>query len=112
MNPIARLTVTTPDGTSGELSRQDQAAIVNTTAYLRNDALALSLAGSKSLFHSRLGILEFAQDCSISNPRERVRELIDATYDALKANHHLRDEIAPVFTAIEYCAGQFHESFR
>lgn len=86
--------------------------IVNTTAYLRDDALALSLAGSKSLFHSRLGILEFAQDCDIGNPRERVRELIDATYDALKANHHLRDEIAPVFTAIEYCAGQFHESFR
>ena len=34
--------------------------IVNTTAYIPEDVLALDLVGNKSLFASRQGLLEFA----------------------------------------------------
>lgn len=40
--------------------------IVNTTAYLPDDVLALDLAGNKSLFASRQGLIEFADVTSCS----------------------------------------------
>ena len=43
--------------------------IVNTTAYIPEDVLALDLAGNKSLFASRQGLLEFAHTCEIERPR-------------------------------------------
>ncbi|HEV2607457.1 MAG TPA: type II toxin-antitoxin system HipA family toxin, partial [Xanthomonadaceae bacterium] len=58
--------------------------LVNTTAYLPDDSLALTLGGSKSLFASRVHLLDFGKRCSVSDPRERVLQLVDAVEQELK----------------------------
>lgn len=52
--------------------------IVNTTHYIAEDSLALTLNGSKNLFTARLEIDVFAEQCSVSNPRQRIAVLVDA----------------------------------
>ncbi|HEY0286363.1 MAG TPA: type II toxin-antitoxin system HipA family toxin [Pseudomonas sp.] len=86
--------------------------IVNTTAYLPDDSLALRLAGSKSLFGSRLGILELASICGIRKPKPRLQRLVMATRDSLKANAGLAEEVPKVLAAIEYSLGLYDQSFR
>ncbi|WP_110947709.1 type II toxin-antitoxin system HipA family toxin [Pseudomonas bohemica] len=85
--------------------------IVNTTAYIEEDSLALRLAGSKSLFGSRLGILELASACNIRKPGPRLERLIAAVYQSLKANAHLSEHAPQVFLAIEYAVGLYAQTF-
>ncbi|MGV8228489.1 hypothetical protein ACV338_30230, partial [Pseudomonas aeruginosa] len=47
--------------------------IVNTTAYIQEDALALDGVGNKTLLASRQGLLEFAQVWYVALPTEVVR---------------------------------------
>jgi serine/threonine-protein kinase HipA len=60
--------------------------IVNTTAYIEEDSLALRLAGSQSLFGSRLGILDLASACNIQKPQPRIKRLIAAVHASLEHN--------------------------
>jgi serine/threonine-protein kinase HipA len=85
--------------------------IVNTTAYLPDDTLALRLAGSKSLFSSRLGILELASLCDISNPRARLQRLTHATRESLQANDELAQYAPKVQAAISHSLGLYEQSF-
>lgn len=85
--------------------------IVNTTAYLPDDSLALRLAGSKSLFGSRLGILELASSCDIKNPQARLQRLTRATRHSLSANDELSHHAPMVRDAIEYSLGLYEQSF-
>jgi serine/threonine-protein kinase HipA len=85
--------------------------VVNTTAYIKEDSLALSLSGSKSLFASRQGILELAQACDVARPRQRLQKLIAATQASLLDNAGLADDAPAVFEAIEYCLGLYRQSF-
>lgn len=85
--------------------------IVNTTAYIKEDSLALSLAGSKSLFASRLGILELAQACDVAKPRQRLQNLIAAAQASLRDNAGLAGDAPAVFEAIEYCVSLYSQSF-
>lgn len=85
--------------------------IVNTTAYLPDDSLALRLAGSKSLFSSRLGILELASRCDIPAPRARLQQLTRATRDSLSANHALAQHAPKVLTAIQHSLSLYEQSF-
>ncbi|WPP00035.1 type II toxin-antitoxin system HipA family toxin [Pseudomonas sp. HR96] len=86
--------------------------IVNTTAYLPEDSLALSLAGSKSLFRSRLGILDFAQSCEIRDAKARLRRLIEAVEESLAVNRPLAPSAPHVFEAIAHAQGLFAQTFR
>lgn len=86
--------------------------IVNTTAYLPEDSLALSLAGSKSLFRSRLGILDFAESCEIHDANARLRRLIEAVEESLAVNRHLAPSAPRVFEAIASAQGHFAQTFR
>lgn len=52
--------------------------IVNTTHYIAEDSLALSLNGSKNIFTARLEIEAFAGQCSVGNPRQRIAALVNA----------------------------------
>ncbi|PVZ40197.1 serine/threonine-protein kinase HipA [Pseudomonas sp. CC120222-01a] len=52
--------------------------IVNTTTYIPENVLALSLSGNKSLFASRLGVLEFAETCGVDQPAEVIRQQLIA----------------------------------
>lgn len=85
--------------------------IVNTTAYIPEDSLALTLSGSKSLFQSRLGILDLAQACDVAQPRQRLRELTEAVEASLSANAGFADELPHIFAAIRYANGLFRQTF-
>jgi serine/threonine-protein kinase HipA len=63
--------------------------VVNTTAYLPEDTLALNLGGSKSLYASRVHILDFAKRCRIDAPRERVQALIGSVEQELQQQRAL-----------------------
>ena len=65
--------------------------MVNTTAYIADDSLALTLGGSKSLLASRLHLLEFGQRCEIDAPRDRIGELLDAVEYVLDKHRALLD---------------------
>jgi serine/threonine-protein kinase HipA len=86
--------------------------IVNTTAYLQDDSLALRLAGSKSLFGSRLGILELAQACNVRQPKPRLQKLMAAVQASLSENASLAEHAPGVFSAIEYAVGLYAQTFR
>lgn len=98
-----------PDGGDARLAPAYD--IVNTTAYIPEDSLALTLGGSKSLFQSRLGILDFAQVCDIRDPKPRLQRLVAAVEQSLEANHHLKAFAPDVFQAITYANSLYGKSF-
>lgn len=85
--------------------------IVNTTAYIPEDVLALSLAGNKSLFASRLGLLDFAEICGVDTPAEIIRRQLDALERVLANAPELCEQAPHVVAAIKQSAGPFLQSF-
>ncbi|RJG08882.1 type II toxin-antitoxin system HipA family toxin [Pseudomonas cavernicola] len=85
--------------------------IVNTTAYIPEDVLALDLVGNKSLFASRQGLLEFAQTCDVSNPKERIQALLAALERVLNRNGDLMEQAPHVGRAIQNVATPFIQTF-
>lgn len=85
--------------------------IVNTTVYIPQDALALDLAGNKSLFASRLGLMDFAQTCDIDKPKERIQKLLAAQERVLKRNPQYCEQAPLVAAAIKQAAAPFMQSF-
>lgn len=85
--------------------------IVNTTAYLPDDALALTLGGSKSFQAARLHLLELAERCDIERPRERVTRLLAACAQQLQACADLLDEAPAVKHALHYCMQRMEAGF-
>jgi len=85
--------------------------IANTTAYLPEDALALDLAGNKSFFASRLGILEFAGTCEVENPEERIRALLQTLEVVLKREDDYCRQAPNVAQAIRQSAQGYQRSF-
>lgn len=67
--------------------------IVNTTAYLPDDSLALTLSGSKSLFASRVHLMDFANRCRVEKPRERIQALLAAVESGLQSHGGLLAEV-------------------
>lgn len=86
--------------------------IVNTTAYIKDDALALRLDGSKSLFGSRLGILTLASTCDIRKPNVRIVRLIAAVQASLQENASLSLHAPHVFEAIEQAVEPYAQTFK
>lgn len=85
--------------------------IVNTTAYIPEDVLALDLVGNKSLFASRQGLLDFAQVCDVTRPEEVIREQLQALERVLARSTELGEQAPHVVAAIRQCAGPFMQSF-
>lgn len=85
--------------------------IVNTTAYIPEDVLALDLAGSKSLFASRQGLLDFAATCDVARPEEIIREQLQALERVLNRFAELGARAPNVVAAIRQCAGPFIRTF-
>ncbi|MFT0865300.1 type II toxin-antitoxin system HipA family toxin [Pseudomonas sp. CAM1A] len=85
--------------------------IVNTTAYIPEDVLALSLSGNKSLFASRQGLLDFAPLCDVSNPAEVIRNQLEALERTLARESALCDQAPKVVAAIKACAAPFIQTF-
>ena len=85
--------------------------IVNTTAYLPEDVLALELMGNKSLFASRQGLLDFAQVCDVERPAEVIRVQLEALERVLQRSTELCSQVPQVVTAIRHCAAPFMRTF-
>lgn len=85
--------------------------IVNTTAYIPEDVLALDLIGNKSMLASRQGLLEFAQNCEIERPKERIQRLL-ASVERVLERYPQHKEMAPrVVSAIQQSAAPFSLTF-
>lgn len=85
--------------------------IVNTTAYIPDDVLALDLAGNKSLFASRQGLLEFAALCDVANPKEVIRQQLQALERVLAGSAELCEQAPRVAAAIRQAAEPFARTF-
>lgn len=87
--------------------------IVNTTAYLPQDNLALSLSGNRDLFASRMGLLDFARHCdlSVDQARVRIRSLIDICDTVLQELAEFVDEVSDLSGALEDRLQPFRHSF-
>lgn len=85
--------------------------IVNTTAYIPEDSLALELGGNKSLFASRLGLMNFAQVCEVKNPRGVIEQTLTAVETVMKKSQHLTEVAPEIATAITKSFHQFDLTF-
>lgn len=85
--------------------------IVNTTAYIPEDVLALDLAGNKSLFASRQGLLDFAQVCDVAQPEEVIRLQLQALERVVARSTELGEKAPHVVAAIKQCAEPFVRAF-
>ena len=85
--------------------------IVNTTAYIPEDALALDLSGNKSMFASRLGILEFARTCEVEDPKARIQGLLQTLEVVLRREDEYCRLAPDVANAIRQSAQGFQLTF-
>ncbi len=68
--------------------------IVCTTCYIRDDALALTLAGSRSLFRARVDLVEFGRTrCGLKAPEKRIAHLLKAMMQTMARQRDLIEEV-------------------
>jgi len=75
------------DGISGAVRMAPAYDIVCTRVYILDDNLALDLAGNRSFFAARVGLLDFAARCDIPRTQAigRICELAQLTLDGLES---------------------------
>jgi serine/threonine-protein kinase HipA len=76
--------------------------IVNTTRYIPEDGLALSLNGSKNLYTAHIDVVDFAQTCHVKNPRERLQAIVAAAESVLDQHRDLLDDEPELRAAITF----------
>lgn len=81
--------------------------IVNTTRYIPEDALALTLNGSRSLMVARVDIREFGEQCGVADPSARMGQLIEAAETILFLHQDLLDDDPEILTALRQGVDQF-----
>jgi len=82
--------------------------IVCTTCYIPEDSLALTLAGSKSLFRARADILEFGQRaCGLKDPAARITNLLRALDQVMQTERKLLDEVPGMAGQLQHGATLF-----
>lgn len=85
--------------------------IVNTTAYIPQDVLALELGGSKSFFASRQNLPGFAKLCGVADARGRIEGLLHAAERVFAREAEVAQSIPDVAAAIRHGAAQFEKTF-
>jgi serine/threonine-protein kinase HipA len=85
--------------------------IVNTTAYIPEDVLALDLCGFKSFFAARQGLLEFAKVCQVADPYDRLQQLILTAEFVIEREAEVTEAIPQVVAAIKHCTDMMKEIF-
>ena len=99
------------DPTSEDVRFAPAYDIICTTAYIREDSLALTLGGSKSFFASRVHLIEFAPRCRVKQPRDRILELLATVEQELHDQAALLEQAPQVRdglrSAFESFAGAF-----
>ena len=99
------------DPLAGDVRMAPAYDIVNTTSYIPEDGLALSLKGTRNLFLARVELTAFAQDCGISNPRERIVDILAACETTLAAHAALLEDFPEIETAIRRGLEQFQITY-
>jgi serine/threonine-protein kinase HipA len=87
--------------------------IVNTTCYSPQDSTALTLAGNKSFFESRLTLLDFAGACDVSvkAAKSRILELCDVVDSVFAEFAELAGEVPGLIDEVEKSVELFRRSF-
>ena len=85
--------------------------IVNTTAYIPEDVMALELCGQKTFFAARQGLMDFAKVCGVSDPRDRMQRLILTTEFVLREEAEIADSVPHVVAAITRSAEMLAQVF-
>jgi serine/threonine-protein kinase HipA len=85
--------------------------IVNTTAYISEDQLALSLNGNKSLFASREGIIAFAKTLNIPNYKSRIQDILGAAELVLTNEKDLIDQAPAIAASINNSIEPYRRTF-
>jgi serine/threonine-protein kinase HipA len=87
--------------------------IVNTTAYIPEDSLALTLGGSKSFSATRQTLLEFAGRCQLrpAQAKARLIELAQTAIEVLRQHQDLANEVPAVANAIRQEAQRYLQTF-
>ncbi|MES2400664.1 MAG: type II toxin-antitoxin system HipA family toxin [Pseudomonadota bacterium] len=85
--------------------------LVNTTAYIPEDVLALDLCGQKSFFAARQGLLDFARVCQVADPTDRIQQLILTAEMVIQREAEVIESIPHVVTAIRHCTNMLKEAF-
>lgn len=85
--------------------------LVNTTAYIPEDVLALDLCGQKSFFAARQGLLDFAKICQVADPYDRVQRLILTAEMVIRRETEVAESIPHVVAAIQHCTDMLKEVF-
>lgn len=85
--------------------------VVNTTAYIPEDVLALDLCGQKSFFSARQGLLDFAKVCHVADPYDRLQRLILTTEFVIERDAEVAHSIPHVVAAIAHCTNMLKEVF-
>jgi serine/threonine-protein kinase HipA len=99
------------DPTSEDVRFAPAYDMICTTAYLRDDSLALTLGGSKSFFASRVHLIEFASRCQVKQPRERILGLLAAVEKELHEQAPLLDEAPQVRDGLRNAFEGFARAF-
>ncbi|MNI83334.1 hypothetical protein D3C73_1401250 [compost metagenome] len=63
------------------------------------------------MFASRQGLLEFAQNCEIERPRERIQKMLAAVEVVITRFPQYREQAPHVVSAIEQAAAPFALTF-
>lgn len=99
------------DPTADEVWLSPAYDLVCTTAYLPDDSLALTLGGSKSLFASRVHLMDFARRCEIGDPRGRILALLHAAERGLQEHQGLLEEEPTVHAGLRQAFQGFVSRF-
>lgn len=87
-----------PDPTVEEVRMAPAYDLMNTTAYVPEDGLALTLCGSRRLAASRVHLRAFARRCAVADADARI-EVLQAAAEAGLAGHRDLLETEPVVRA-------------
>jgi serine/threonine-protein kinase HipA len=99
------------DPLAGDVRMAPAYDIVNTTSYIPEDGLALSLKGTRNLFLARVELIAFAQDCGINDPRERIADMLAACEITLATHAALLEDFPELESAIRRGLEQFQVTY-
>lgn len=85
--------------------------IVNTTAYIPEDVLALELKGHKTFFSAIDGLRKFGQELGIHDPDDRVQRLILTADYVIRTEEDVAESVPHVVKAIRESLGMFESAY-
>ena len=99
------------DPLAGDVRMAPAYDIVNTTCYIPEDGLALSLKGTRNLFVARVELMAFAQDCEMDDPHQRIGNILAACETTLATHAGLLADFPELESAIRRGLEQFQLTY-